>query len=118
MYSGSKLVKSSAYLNRREQTTPIVLLVLKNCLWSTLEDKKSLEILIEKTEKNILQEKSKSNINDDSISLIEQMSQDLESQESEIIISSGALRVRHNIKKNFNIRKYISIYEYHILSTE
>lgn len=52
MYSGSKLVKPSAYLNRREQTTPFDLLVLKNCLWSTLEDKKSFEKLIEDTEKN------------------------------------------------------------------
>lgn len=62
-------------------------------------------ILIEKTVKNILQEKSKSNINDDSISLIEQMIQDLESQEIEIIICSDALRVRHNIKEKFQYKK-------------
>jgi hypothetical protein len=49
MYSGSKLLKSSAYINSREKSTPFD---LKNCLWSTLEDKKSFEKLIEDTEKN------------------------------------------------------------------
>lgn len=99
-----KLVKAAAYFNNRKVTSPVDLLVLKNSLWSTLEDKRSFEILVEDTVKTTLKEMSKSNMNDETYTLIEQKIRELKSNNIQIIISSGEVKIKQN-KDNLEYKK-------------
>lgn len=99
-----KLVKAAAYFNNRKVTSPVDLLVLKNSLWSTLEDKRSFEILVEDTVKTTLKDMSKSNMNDETYALIEQKIRELKSNNIQIIISSGEVKIKQN-KDNLEYKK-------------
>lgn len=77
---------------------------MKNSLWSTLEDKRSFEILVEDTVKTTLKDMSKSNMNDETYALIEQKIRELKSNNIQIIISSGEVKIKQN-KDNLEYKK-------------